>query len=229
MAQPTNSNTGNGSEKITISKEEYEKLKREREQLIKISGTAYSISGYPPTESGWKFTEKQICDIIQEHTKAWLPDVQNVSLDHNPKTGALYAYVWLPKNSKHVTNTELQSDKSAINRPMKKYSPQLKEFMEKFCEKSKRRTLQEQSNLPYVAIEVLIENFMKIELDENGFKFGQSFGEKYKRKTRITLTADFVKTDDNRFGRLNFIQATKSTKVSFSTLSLKPKRSYNAH
>ena len=198
------------------------------EHLKKIAGTAYSINGFAPTESGWKLTADQICQIIKTWTKDYLSDLSDVTIDVNHKTGAIYAYVWIPRQSKNICNNELNSGNSAINRTMLKYSKELKEYMDKFCAKEDRRIFSEERNLPLAGIRVQIDRFMKLEFDENGNEYGKQFGEKFKRKTRIELTCNFAKGDDGRFGKLQFLQVTKSVRNNFATLAPRPKKSYNA-
>lgn len=200
----------------------------QQELLMKIASTSYSVSGYPPVSSTWKLTEDQIRSIIKKHTKAWLDDVSDVTLDINHKTGMIYAYVWIPKNSKHITDNELNTGNSAINRTMLKYSNQMKEFMEKFCAKDRRRVFSEERNLPLAGVEVMIEAFMKIEFDENGFEYGRQFGEMNKKKTQLALQCNYAKDDDGRFGKLLYVRVDKSVKSSFNNLSPKPKKSFNA-
>ena len=199
-----------------------------QEQLIKIAPTAYSISGYAPTESSWKLTLDQICQIIKRQTKAYIPDVSDVTIDINHKSGSIYAYVWLPKNSKFICNKELEGNDSAISKTMTKFSPEIKEYMDKFCLKENKRIFQEEKNLPLAGILVQIERFMKIEFDENGFEYGKLFGEKYKKRATISLTCNFTKGDDNRFGKFSYLQVDKSLKGIGDVSAPKPRRSYNA-
>ena len=200
----------------------------QQEQLMKIGGTSYSISGYPPVSSTWKLTQDQICSIIKKHTKVWLNDVADVTLDINHKTGAIYAYVWIPKSSNHICDNDLNTGNSAINRTMMKFSSQLKEYMEKFCAKDRRRVFSEEKNLPLAGIEVRIEAFMKIEFDENGYEYGKQFGEANKKKTQILLTCNFAKDDDGRFGKLMYLKVEKTLKSVYNSMSPRPKKSYNA-
>lgn len=199
-----------------------------QEQLVQMAPTSYSISGHPPVSSSWMYTPDAVCDIIRTHTLPLLKDLSDVTLEVNHKTGAVYAYVWLPNNSKNICDNELNSGHSAINRTMTKFSPALKEFMEKFCEKDKRRIFREEGNLPLAGIEVRIDKFMEIELDVNGFQFGKLFGDAFKKKTKIDLICDFTKGDDGRYGKLTYIRATKSLRNRLRRATPKPRRSFNA-
>ena len=199
-----------------------------QEQLIGISGTAYSISGYPPTTSTWELTADQITSIIKNHTKAWLDDVKDVTLDYNPKTGSLHAYVWIPKRSKHICDTELKANDSAINRTMTKYSKEMKEYLEKFCAKDRRRLVSEEKGMDLAGIEVLIENFMYIEFDINGYEYAKQFGDSYKKKTDMQLKVQYDRVKDGRYEKFLYLTVEKKLRSAFKTQTPKPKKSYNA-
>lgn len=198
------------------------------EHLANIGMVSYNVSGRAPSGSYWLYTEDMVKDVIKTQTKKWLPDVKFVELDVNNKTGAVSAYVWIPKNSPSVCNNELNAANSAYIRPMLKFSKQMKEFMEKFCFKEDRRVVSEEKGMDIYGIKVNIAAFMKIEFDENGVEYGKIFGEKYKKQSRITLTCNFAKGENGRFGRLNYIKIEKDVKSRFSNRIPKPRKSYNA-
>lgn len=214
-------NNGNGANNVNLTPQL-------QEQLVKIAGTVYSVNGYAPSKSGWDLTPDQICSIIKHWTRGYLKDVSDVTLDINHKTGAIYAFVWIPSNSNHICNRELEGNNSAINRSLTKFSSELKEFMDKFCSKEDRRIISEERNLPLAGIRVQIDRFIKLEFDENSYEFGKLFGEKYKRKTKIKLTCNFQKATDGKFGKLLHVEVIKMVKSNFNNWSPKPKRSYNA-
>ena len=200
----------------------------QQEQLVKIAPTAYSTSGFPPVASEWKLTYDQVCSIIKKHTKAWLDDVQDVTLEHNRKNGALYAYVWIPNNSSHICDTTLSGGNSAINRTMRKYSAPMKEYMEKFCAKDRRHVFSAEGSVQLSGLEIMLDKIMKIEFDESGYEYGRQFGENNKKKTKVVLTCNYSKEDDGKFGKFLYLQVDKSLKSSFSSITPRPKKSYNA-
>lgn len=208
------------SEKINLTPES-------QEQLAKIAITGYSCNGYPPTTGEWDFTPEQIKQIVKSHTKTFISDVQDVTLEVNHNTGSIYCYVWLPNNSKHVCDTELTTNDAAVNKTLVKYSPQLNEYMDKFCAKNRKRIVGSEGT-PQVGIEVLIDRFMKLELDESGIQYGKLFGDAYRKKTKIKLIPEFTKGDDGRYGKLCFIHVKKSLRTSYNYITPRPKKSYNA-
>lgn len=198
-----------------------------QEQLVKIAPTAYSCSGFPPNSSEWEFTVDQVRQIIKTHAKTFLSDVADATVEANHDTGSIYGYVWIPKNSKNVCDNELNTQNSAINRTMTKYSKELNEFMDKFCAKNRRRVVAAQDD-PLVGIEIRIDEIMKLELDEQGISYGKVFGDEYKKKTKITCYGEFAKADTKRFGKLCIIHVKKSMRTSYKFSSPKPRKSYNA-
>ena len=173
------------------------------EDMNKLKATGaltYSMSSYAPCEAGWQLTKSQICDIIKNQTKAFLDDVQTVTLEINHKSGMISAFVWIPRNSRHICNNDLKGNNSAINRSMTRYSSEIKEYMKKFCLDGDARIVQEEDGMPLAGIRVAIDRFMKIEFDENGNQYAEKYGTKNQKKARIELTCNFKKGDDGRFG-----------------------------
>lgn len=196
------------------------------EHLKKMAPPVYSISGYMPTTGTWKLTPEQIKSIVARIAKGFLSDISDVTLDVNHKNGRVAALVWIPSDSKHLRDTTTLSEISAIRKPIVRYSSELKEFMDKFCANDCKRTVNEESGLPVVGIEVLLERFLRIEFDENGEQFAREFGTG-KFKTKLTLFAHFVKGDNSEFGKLRYIQVEKSIKSDFDRFEPKPKKSFN--
>lgn len=196
--------------------------------LVKLASMSYSVSGYVPVESVWKLTPEQIKNVVFRIAKSMLPDIDYVTLETNPKTGAIEAYVWLNNRSRHLRDNTTMNEQSAIHRPITRYSHELKEFMGKFCAKDKARTVGETTNYQVVGIEVLLERFLMIEFDANGEKYANEFGVNGKPQTRLRFGADYNKSNDDKFGKLRYIEITKSTKSEIAQLEPKAKKSYQA-
>ena len=198
--------TNAGTNTLSVSEET-------QAQLAKIASVGYSLSGFPPTKSEWELTENQICEIIKTHTKAYLEDVQDVTIEHDRRNGALYAFIWIPSESKHVCDHVLQNGNSAVSKTMKRYSPKLKEYMDKFCQKDRRRTVSENGNLPLVGVEVMIERFLQIGFDEAGNGFGKLVGDAFRRRTQIRLKPIYdTRGNGGQFDKLRFVRVSKSLK-----------------
>lgn len=198
-----------------------------QEQLVKTGNVAYSVSGYPPASSTWIFTVDQVRQIIKTHAKKFLNDVSDATVEANHDTGSIYGYVWIPKNSKHVCDNDLNTQQAAINKTMTKYSPQLKEFMDKFCANNRKRVVAAEDD-PLVGIEIRIDEIMKLELDVEGVQYGKLFGDAYKKKTKIKCYGEFTKGDTHRYGKLCLINVEKSQKTSYRSRDPRPRKSYNA-
>lgn len=196
-------------------------------QLAKIAAVGYTVSGLAPTASKWDLTEGQVCDVIKELTKGYLDDVETVTLDWNKRNGAVYAYVWLPKDSKHLRDRELQQGNSAINKALNRYSPKMKEFMDKFCLKDRRRTIPETSGMPLAGIEVDIGKFLQLQFDEHGTAYGKLVGDQFRRNTIVRLKPMYTKGRDGQYDKLSYIQVTKSLKTRGAGGRPQPKRSFN--
>lgn len=198
------------------------------DRLKAVGGLTYSQNGYAPCKAEWELTPEQVIDIIKKQAKAFLDDVDQVTLDINYRNGHIAAFVWIPKASRHVCNNDLKNSNSAINRSMIRYSKEIKEFFDKFCFENEKRVISADDGVPLVGIRVAIEKFMKIEFDENGTQYAEKYGTKNQRKTDLVLTSYFGKGDDGRFGKLLYITVGKKLRNRFSGYAPKPKRSFNA-
>lgn len=200
--------------------------------LAKAASTGYSVSGYLPVSSEWKLTESQIKDIIMKITKGYLDDAKAVSLMVDHRSGAIYAYVTIPANSKHITSHKLNNSDSAIKKTMKEFSPQMKEFMDKFCDKNNKRLFPGERDNSMFGIQVEIPKFMRIEFDENGYEYGKLIGDRFKRRTKIKLYPNFLRPKDGvngNYGAFNFMRVIKTIEGNVDKDDWKPKRSYNIH
>ena len=198
------------------------------ERLKATGSLTYSQSGYSPSKAEWELTADQIREIIKKQAKVYIEDIDTVTSDVNHRTGAVSAFVWLPKNSRHVCNNDLRSSNSAVNRSMTRYSNEIKEFMNKFCDESDRRIVSADEGVPLVGIRVAISRFMVLEFDESGTQYAEKYGTKNQRKAKISLTSYYSKGDDGRFGQLQYTTVTKKLKNRFTGYNPKPKKSYNA-
>lgn len=198
------------------------------ERLKATGSLSYSQSGYAPCKAEWELTPEQIIDIVKKQSKAFIDDIDTVTLDINNRNGFIAAFVWLPKNSRHICNNDLKSSNSAISRSMTRYSEDIKEFMSKFCYQNEKRVISADEGVPLVGIRVAIERFMRIEFDESGSQYAQKYGTKNQRKAELTLTSIFDKGDDGRFGKLQYIVVSKKLKNRFSGYKPRPKKSFNA-
>jgi len=197
--------------------------------LIKIGAMSYSASGYMPTDAGWTLTPEQIKSIVNKISRSFLSDISSVTIESNPKTGELYTYVWLNKDSKHLRDTTTMGDQCAIRKPITRFSKELKEFMDKFCDNNKKKPIGEDTNFHVTGFEVRLERFFMIEFDSNGDKFGKEFGIQNKVSTKIKIVPMFARSRDAAFGKLLSIKVTKFVNSGkFNQCEPKAKRSYNA-
>ena len=163
-----------------------------------MSRTAYNNGGHPPHESKFIYTYDQMIEVIEKNARVWLDDLTEATIEPT-KDGKLAAYVWIPRNSKHIVDNSLKNSNSAINASVQSYSPQMKEFMDKFCEKKMKRLINpnERERSEIVGIEILLENLLCIEFDVTGYEFGKKFGDKYRKKTNIQIIPDFRPVDSS--------------------------------
>jgi hypothetical protein len=205
------------------------KLSEDTQRLLaRIGCTGYSLHGYQPSAGEWRLTIDQIREIIENISKTYLDDLRYVTIEVDHSRGNLYAYVWIPVRSKHITNNDLNNGNAAVRKPMTVYSKPMKEFMDKFCEKSRKRLIPEEHGNEVRGIEVEIERFLKIEFDENAYEYGKITADRFKRRTRLNFRANFLSGDDNRYGKLQYLEVRKEVKSFTQNYQPRPRRSYNA-
>lgn len=201
-------------------------------QLARIAAIGYTQSGLIPAQCEWHLTEDQCCEIVKRITRTFVSDVDTVTIDFNRRNPRqLFAYVWIPKDSDYIKDRSLKGGNAAVNRSLTRISSEMREFMDKFCEKNKRRLLPEAAeNGRFVGIEVRLDRFLEIEFDSTGMSYGKLTSDDFRRKTRIMCQGDFEKDRDRpgRVKKLNFIRVTKGIPGRERSGKPQPRRSYNA-
>ena len=112
---------------------------QKQKMLARAGALPYTIHGYQSVSAEWDLTIDQIQEIITKITRGYLDDLQTVTIEVDHRRGALYAYVWIPKDSKNITDNSLKGGNSSVNRSMTQFSKQIREFMDKFCLKENKR------------------------------------------------------------------------------------------
>jgi hypothetical protein len=120
------------------------------------------------------------------------------------------------------------TDKSAIKMPITRYSQALKEFMDRFCYSENKRTINEEGGMRLAGIQIDMARVIRIIFDENGNKFSKDYNYP-KIYTTIKMTANFEKgMDGHSFGKLRYIEISKSTKSAIEEVEPRPKKSFKA-
>ncbi len=222
MAKNYNNGNNNGNGAPDSAAPETDKFS----SFKNILPTAYNIAGLAPTASIFRLTSDQIKREVLAIARTFIPEFTDCTLEFNNKTGMVYTYLWLPNNSSHLRDTSTMDGNSAIKKPIFRYSNEIKEFMGKFCRKDNQRTFNDENGMGKAAVEVEIIRFMQIIFDNDGSQYTKQFGGR-KIRTDISLTANFRKGDNNRFGAFTFLQIEKKVQSELTQLEPKPKKSYS--
>jgi hypothetical protein len=199
-----------------------------RDLLTKFAAITYNAAGFLPSKVTFNVTLSQLKPIVLKSVQEFVDEIQNVTFITNSKSGEIATFVWLPSDSKHLRDTSTLKDNSAIKLPITRYSSELKEFMERFCHPENKRTINEEGGMRLAGIQIDLARVMRIIFDEQGTKFSKDFNYP-KVYTNIRLTANFDKgSDGHNFGKLRYIEITKSTKSAIEEAEPKPKKSFKA-
>lgn len=209
--------------------------------LKKIGATGYTLNGYRPIMSEWQIDKKTVIDIIYNTTKAWIEDVDSVSLGlkfaKNPKTGErfdmLVGYVWIPSNSRHLVDNSLKNSNSLVKQSIYEISPKLKEYLAKFSKDKNQKpfgaeTRSGRKNAKVKGVEICPNRFLQVEFDERGYEYGKLFGEEFKEECniQIIIPSEFRKSRDPKY---IIVQKSLRTRSAKTKEELVPSKSYNIH
>lgn len=206
-------------------------LGEDTQKLLAETGcTAYSIHGYAPVAGVFYLTIDQLKSIVDKVTRSYLDDLDSVTIQPNPRDGRISAYIWLPKNSKNLTNNDLNNDNSAIKKSLTVYSPKLKEYMDKFCYPNSKRLLPEESNKKVSGIEICLNNILNVEFDVTGAGYSKQVGSKFSKRTVLKIHSVWY-AGERKYDRFRYLHVEKVLADSDKfnrTKDYRPKKSYNA-
>lgn len=194
--------------------------------LINSAPTTFNLATFTPTASTFKLTEEVLKKELFACAKTYISDFTTLTLEVNRKTGAITAYVWLSKNSSHLQDNATNSERSAIRKPIIRYSKEIKEFMDKFCDSDKRRTFIDENSNELVGIEIRIDLMLRVIFDESGAAYQEKYGTRNRFRTKIELTAFFKKSDESNFGKLNYVKVEKKLASDVLQHDPKPRKSH---
>ncbi len=197
------------------------------DELKKIAKTGFCTMGFTPVAAKFKLTESQLTEIIKNITAEFLSDVQTVTLDIDRNRGKITAFVWLPNRSPHVCDDSLAKSEFMPDKLILRYSKELKEYMEKFCDPNSRRTESAADNLPVVGIRVMIDRFLDIVFDKYGTEYSRRYGVQ-QVKTNLWFKPVFSKSNDDRpFGKFKYLEIDKCLATDRDMSIPRPRKSFN--
>lgn len=194
--------------------------------LIQSAPTTFNLSSFTPTASVFKLTKDVLRSELLKQAKSYISDFSNLTLEINNKTGAIFAFVWLPNDSPHIRDNSTITEGTVIKKPIYRYSKEMKEFMDKFCESNDKRTFSDENNSPLVGIKIRIDVMLRIIFDESGYECQKRYGTQNKIRSRISLTAHFKKGTDSNFGDLKYIEVVKKLSSDVVQMDPRPKKSF---
>lgn len=183
---------------------------KEDRKYYKMMETSYNMGGNIPSSSVWNLSENDIKAIILKTGKIYIPEFKMATLEIND-TESISAYLWLPINSKHISDSSLVNNSEVAIKGMCTIlhkSDVLNDFTNRFCPKGKNRPIPEDAKEPTMfAIAVSVQRIFEVYYDKSGIAFQKEFGYK-PPECRITARLIFQGRNDRQ--KFKYLEVTKA-------------------
>lgn len=90
----------------------------------------YNTLGIRPVKSVFNLDCETIMRVIRDIASREIDGIQEVTYQHDPKTGTVCWFIWFDSNSDHFVDKTTAN--TAIGRSISRYSPKFQEFARKF-------------------------------------------------------------------------------------------------
>lgn len=97
----------------------------------KLPVTAFNMQGWAPRVCVFRPTVEEFCDAVLKIAKNYIDDFQHCSYE-NGQNGHKALLLWLRADSSHLVDKS-STNGTILRRAVKHTSPQMKEFLNKFC------------------------------------------------------------------------------------------------
>ena len=171
-----------------------------------VSAIAVTMTGRAPSAVVWQYTEADICEDVKNLLKPLVSDITDVTIEPYEKD-KIMAYAWLSSNSDHVVDKSAKN--MVINRPIHAYSKELKELMDKYCPKDQKRPVASDYG-KLIGIPIDLFAVFRVLMDIDGKYAQDQVGNSV--KSNLQLNATFRKSDDEKRGKLMYLEVIKTTK-----------------
>lgn len=171
--------------------------------------TSYNMAGIAPVESIFKMDADELAKAILTICKAYVDDIESVTFE-TTGSGKVHTIAWIPRNSKHLTDNTITRGDSLITRPVTRYSPEIKEFMNLFCpEKMKKGTFDADGGVALRGTVLDLDKFLTIIFDRDGSELAKVSGSN--RRVRCELRCDwgFHRANGNPFHSVSYLTVHK--------------------
>lgn len=216
----------------------------------------YNAYGVSPTTATYRILMKDLKEIFAKVCKSQIDGVEGVSAVYDPNIGEVQFFCMFSENCRHFNDQSMQNTMLSDQRP-RYFSPEVKAFAKKFgmipsrdCVRDKNGKVigefskfgkQDKLNADMLFVKSVDRSnnvtraysmrlswttLIRLIFDMDGQAFYKQYG---KRPSRCTLQANFVfaKHDGHEFGRIQYLEVTKSTNGLGTTGTPRPKTAFN--
>lgn len=154
--------------------------------------TAYNAAGLEPTACLFTMDKVMLEENILSIGKNYCSDFNSCHISGNRSSGAPEAWLWIPADSRDIVSRDLQDDpNSPVHANITRYSPKMKEFMARFCDRDSTRLFQDEGNRPYRAVRVNILSALRVIFDVPGTSYRElTRGNEYAYSPSTNLDAE---------------------------------------
>lgn len=191
--------------------------------IAKEVSIAHTPSGLAPSMVSWDLTESQICKKTKEiivpilqmnenEVEVYIEteDVFENTPEHIKKRHLeLNLFVWIPSKSKHLVASHDQSMAVLGNKTITRFSPELKEMLDKFGMKNQQKAWKDKNNSNRTGFLLDFRKIASLLFDQPGTFARNELGEG--RKTSLDIIPNISKEN----GKLISITFQKSADTGF--------------
>lgn len=200
--------------------------KEQAGSLVEKAVTSFNTAGFTPVASIFRLSPDQLKTKLLEVCKTFIKDARMVTLDIDNKRGTIGAFLWLPDDSSNIRDTSTMAGNSVVRKAIYRYSPELKQFMDRFSPSDSKRLFAEENSMHLVGLPIMIDRLMFIIFDSNGERYNKEYGLAVKAKTRIRLCATFGRGDEHTYGKLKYVEVRKEINSDLFQREPRAKKSY---
>lgn len=138
-------------------------------ELPQFPVVAFNAVGLDPIEAVFRITKADLERYIVEMARKYCKGFEKCNIEADSRSRTLGCYVWIPSNDPDITDDSLRQKTNVIfTASLTRLSENMKQFMNAYCNKDRKKLLREESGNKFVAIEVDLTTVVNALFDTQG-------------------------------------------------------------